>query len=117
MKAKWLIVNLGKDDHIQRLFYGVQECGREVEILSLQETYDLLGTPSDEKACIITSGSIGINEMRRKNKPNWIGCWHHEPLYLCSNYYSHWGKYISQKNYVMMPFAELKRKKDWLFST
>ena len=29
MKAKWLICNLGKDDHIQNLYWGVRETGRE----------------------------------------------------------------------------------------
>lgn len=115
MKAKWIICNLGKDDHIRSLFYGVQECGRTAEVLSIKEFYDLLETPSDERACVVTSGSIWANTYVRKQRPNWCGNWHDESNFTCSRYYSYLGDHITQQEYVMLPFAEMLRRQDWLF--
>jgi len=116
MKAKWLILNIGKDNHINELFYGVQECGRTAEVIPLKDFYEMLETPSPESACIVTSGSIWANSYVRKQRPNWVGNWHDESLFTCSRYYSYWGKYITQQNYVMLPFSEIRRRMDWLYS-
>lgn len=115
VKAKWIICDLGRDSDIKSLFYGVQECGREVEVLSLKETYEILEVPDNERKCIVTSGSIGMNELRRKTKPNWVGCWHEELLFNCSTYYANWGQYVTQQRYVMLPFAAIKPYKNWLY--
>lgn len=115
MVAKWYICNLGKDQHIQRLYYAVNEAGREAVVLSLKEMYEMTETPSDERACVVTSGSIWLNTHLRENRPNWIGNWHDESLYLCQRYYAYFGKYITQQNYVMMPLAEVVRQRKSLY--
>lgn len=117
MNAKWLICNLGKDDHIQQLFYGVKESGREAEVVSLKEFAEMVETLDEQRACIVTAGSIWMNGEIRKMRPNWVGNWHDESLYDCTRYYSCWGPYITQQNYLMLPFAEMCRRKDWLYST
>ena len=116
-KAKWLICNLGKDDHIQQLYYGVLESGREAEVISLKQFAEMVETPSEQRACIVTAGSIWMNGEIRKMRPNWAGNWHDESLYDCTRYYTYWGEYITQQNYIMLPFAEMVRRKDWLYKT
>jgi hypothetical protein len=115
MTAKWLICNLGKDDHIQRLFYAVKECGREAEVVSFKDFAEALEVASDERACIVTSGSIWLNTQIRKMRPNWTGNWHNEEMYKCTRYYAYWGQFLSQQKYIMLPFQEVLRQKDWLF--
>lgn len=117
MNAKWLICNLGKDDHIQQLYYGVIESGREAEVVSLKDFAEIVEKHDDERACKITVGSIWLMGEVRKTRPNWVGCWHDESLYDCKRYYAHWGQYITQQKYVMMPFSELMRQKDWVYDT
>ena len=115
MKARWLICNLGKDDNIQQLFYGVQECGRESEVVSLKEFAERMETPSYEVAPVVTCGSIWMNGEIRKKRPNWTGNWHDPTLYTCQKYYSHWGKHLTQRDYVMLPYSELARRKEWIY--
>lgn len=117
MKAKWFIIKFGKEEHIHKLFYGVQEAGREAEVLSMGEFVEMLETPSEERACIVTSGSIWVNEYTRKQRPNWTGNWHDEKKYTCQRYYSYWGKYLTQQDYAMFTLAEIDRKRDWIFKT
>lgn len=115
MTAKWLICNLGKDDDIQNLYWGVKESGREAEVISLKEFASIVETRDDAKDCVVTTGSIWMNTEVRRQRPNWAGNWHDESLYDCTRYYSHWGPYVTQQEYVMLPFAELVRRKDWVY--
>lgn len=115
MKAKWLIVNFGKQEQLNHLFYGVQECGREAEVVSMKDFVEMLEVPSQERACIVTTGSIWVNEYTRKQRPNWSGNWHDETMYTCQRYYSFWGKHLTQQDYVMLPLAEIERRKDWVY--
>jgi hypothetical protein len=117
MKAKWLICNLGKDDHIQNLYWGVREIGREAEVISLKEFAEMVEKYDDSHDCVVTAGSIWMNGEIRKQRPNWSGNWHDESLYDCTRYYAYWGDYITQQEYVMMPFGEMMRRKDWLYKT
>ena len=114
--ARWLICNLGKDEHIQSLFYGVQECGRTATVVSLKEINEIIESPSHEPDCVITCGSIWSNSALRLSHPKWIGNWHNKPTFLCSHYYAYFGKYLAQRHYAMMPFAEVIRKQDYVYS-
>ena len=108
MKPKWLICNLGKDEHIQSLYYGALENDIPVEVLSLKEFAELLEPDNDEKACVITMGSIWLNTYARERRPNWFGCFHDKKTFLCSTYYKHWGQYITQKDYFFCTLDELR---------
>lgn len=116
MQARWLICNLGKDDNIQRLHYGVQETGRQSEIVTLGDIAKIIETNSDEKACVIPLGSIWQSSSLVKARPNWVGNYHNKEACLCSSYYSYWGKYLTQKHYFMLTLAEVIRLKDWIYS-
>lgn len=116
MKAKWIICNLGKDADIQNLGYAVQESGRDAEIISLKDMSEMLDTFNDEKACVVTSGSIWLNGYIRKQRPNWIGNWYNPQLFTCQRYYAYWGKYITQRKYTMLPLAEVFRQKERLYA-
>lgn len=115
MKAKWIIVNFGKQDQLTQLFYGIQEAGREAEVVSFKDFVEMTETFSDERACIVTTGSIWVNTHTRKMRPNWAGNWHDESLFTCKRYYSFWGKYLTQQDYMMLPLGEIERRKDWLY--
>ncbi len=117
MKAKWLVCNLGKDDHVNQLFYGVQECGREAAVVSMKEFVEMIEEPSDESACVVTCGSIWMNTEVRRKRPNWAGNWHDESLYNCRRYYAYWGEHITQRKYLMLPFSEVCRQQEWLYET
>lgn len=114
MLAKWIIVNLGSKDNINKLTYSVLENGREAEVISLSEANDWLETPNDERRCVVPAGSIWFNKTLKHQRPNYIGAWHDDTLFACTRYYGYWGKYIAQQNYMMMPFGEIIRRHEEL---
>lgn len=114
-KAKWIMSNLGHRDNIDNLYYAIKEIGRECEILNLEEISNLCYEMNENKECFITRGSIWTNIILKQYNPNWTGNCHCKKDFLCSSYYSYWGEYLTQKNYVFMPFSELLRKHEWLY--
>lgn len=69
----------------------------------------------DDNDCIFVYGSINASMYFQRNKP-WIpGVWCNFKELRCSNYLSYWGKYSLQQNYAFMPFAEVYRRKDWIY--
>lgn len=113
--ARWLICDLGKPEKIQEMYYSVLETGRQAEVVPLKRIAEIYDTTSNERDCVITMGSIWGNSAIRECRPNWFGNFHNRQMFLCSTYYSYWGKYITQKQYVMMTLAEVVRKADWLY--
>lgn len=117
MSAKWIICNLGNLGQIDQLAYAVRECGRECEVLTLGEINDLVEMPSTNPECVITSGSIWMNKGLRKARPNSVGNYHDAKTFNCSSYYHNWGKYLTQKKYMLLPFSEIIRQVDWIYDT
>lgn len=115
MSAKWLIVNVGKQEAVTQLFYGIQEAGRKADVVSLKEFNEMTETLNEERDCVVPVGSIWANTTLKKMRPNWIGNWHDETLFTCRRYYSFWGKYLTQKDYIMLPLAEVERRRDWVY--
>lgn len=115
MKAKWLIVDVGKQEALTQLFYGIQEAGRTAEVISLKDFNEMTEALDEKRDCVVSVGSIWSNTVLKKMRPNWIGNWHDESLFTCRRYYSFWGQNITQKDYVMLPLAEIERRKDWVY--
>lgn len=63
--------------------------------------------PAEDKN-IIFQGSISLAKQIQKEK-SWTVFASWDNL-KCSTYYAHWGKYLLNSDYIMMPFAELKRR-------
>ncbi len=118
MKAKWIISRLSSDRAMWNLSYAVQEADREVEVLSIDECLTQLYEPNNEVACKVVIGTILVTKTAKENRPNWIpGSWHIPDVFKCSNYYSYWGKYLTQKNYAFLPLGEVIRRKEWIYAT
>lgn len=115
MNAKWLIVNVGKQESLNQLFYGIQEAGRQADVVSLKEFNDMMEVRDDGRACVVSVGSIWANTTLKRMRPNWVGNWHDETLFTCRRYYSFWGKHLTQRDYVMLPLSEVERRKEWVF--
>lgn len=70
-----------------------------------------------EEACVIFHGSLQT-ARRLQQKARWIpGVYANLPNYECTHYYAYLAKYLLNSDYVMLPFGELNRRKDWLLRT
>jgi hypothetical protein len=110
MPAQWILVRIGRDLDTTRLMYAILEIGRTVRVTDFDEFSAELQQPSDDRSCVVVFGGI-VTTTEVANHRKWIpGSWHQPELYTCRNYYSAWGKYLTQKHYCMVPAGELIRR-------
>lgn len=65
---------------------------------------------------VIFYGSLNFASLINK-KAKWIpGVWGNLSDLKCSNYYNHFGEYLLNSDYIMLPYGELHRRKDFLFN-
>ncbi len=69
----------------------------------------------EQNSCVVFHGSLELASLLSEDSPWQAGnrfTWNH---YECSTYYCHLSKYLLNENYLMLPFGELNRRKDFLF--
>ena len=77
---------------------------------SYRETF-----PADH--CVVSHGDIEL-VSKIHNEQRWRpGAFATIENYFCSNYVNHFGKYWLNRDYLMLPFGDLKRQKQLLFDT
>lgn len=100
-KCDRLIAELVK----QKVPYVVCKFGKSYE--------DYIADFADD-ACMVFHGSLQFASLLRR-KTNWSGIYCNLPKFECLYYYPRFGQYLLNSDYVMLPFGELNRRKDWLF--
>jgi hypothetical protein len=69
------------------------------------------------EACVVTHADIDL-VLRVQSDALWTpGVFATLPHYFCSHYYAHFGRFLLNRDYVMLPFGELRRCADFLFET
>lgn len=67
--------------------------------------------------CVLTYGSLGLSR-RVRTWANWVpGAWCNFDNFECVKYYNYLGKYLLNENYIMLPYGEFRRQKDFLLQT
>ena len=70
-----------------------------------------------KEACVIALGDIEL-VTRIHHERRWSpGAFCTVENFACSSYYCHFGSYLLNQDYVMLPFGELARRKEFLFDT
>src|SRR6185369_5879006 len=71
--------------------------------------------PYPDGDCVIVYGSMNICQQLM-NPKRWIPTvWYNLERFRCVSYYAHWGEHLINENMIMMPWAELRRRKDRVF--
>ena len=71
--------------------------------------------PAD--ACVVTHGDIEL-VMRVARERIWTpGVFATVEHFACSHYFCHFGEHLLGREYLMVPFGELRRLKEYLFDT
>lgn len=68
-------------------------------------------------ACVVTHADIDLVSRVLANGDWTPGAFATVGNFYCSHYFSHYGRFLLNHDYVMLPFAELKRREDFLFKT
>ena len=115
MKAKWVIEVLNDIEDTERLITSLEGYSTEYKRIKYipfsDENYDIY----PEEDCVIFYGSLNLAaQLKRKKK--WVpGVYCNLDNMKCSTYYSHFGKYLLNSDYTMLPIMEFQRRKEELF--
>ena len=84
------------------------------------EKYDVLkyGIESIVEKCksadIVSASLSTVNKFKKHSK---IPLLYDSELFQCHHYYSYFGKYLLNSDYIILPVWDIKRRKDWLYKT
>jgi len=115
MKPKWVIEDFEPDNKFDELAKEVRAHGMECEVIKYfpmeSGSYDVF--PGEQ--CVLFQGSLQLAKQLHREK-QWVpGVWLDKKNYDCSVYYAHYGKYLFNDEYIMMPVGEIMRRKDYIF--
>lgn len=117
MNVKWLVEDDAFPEDTQPFLDAIANSGYEYKIIK-QKPCDTLPdfyTIFPQEDCVIFYGSLGLAKQIRK-KANWVpGVYYDPPKYNCVAYYAELGKFLVNGNYMMLPFGELLRRKEYIF--
>ena len=115
MQAKWVIEDDAFPEDMTPLLDALKRQGIEYKTVQYQHSCDICLELYPGEDCVIFQGSLRLARQLRK-KAKWIpGVYYNVPKYECIAYYAHLGKYLVNGNYIMLPFGELLRQKEFLF--
>lgn len=109
MTLQWLIEDFERDNSFRELADEVRRQGMECRVIRYEpyESGSLDLYKEDEH--VLFQGSIQFANQVKKEKSGWT-VWATWRNFLCSTYYAHWGKWLLNDKYLMMPFGDLKRR-------
>ena len=114
MNVTWFLEHDWNDPTYPELVKEIEEQGYNLIRASQFENCNDLYEKED---CYIYYGTLNYAaEVRRKAK--WIpGPYYHPTNYDCVHYYPKLGKYLLNSQYIMVPWGDIKRQKDFLYDT
>lgn len=117
MKPKWLI----QQYHADKLTSLIEALDRQgIEWKMVKHQHSLSHDKSylklfDEDDCVIFFGCLEFAKMLQK-EAKWIpGVYYNIPAFECVGYYPALGKYLLNQNYIMIPYGDMMRQKEFLF--
>ncbi len=117
MKAKWLIEDYEHDSSLQPLFDEIERQGMEFKIIKDEPWKDQKFDQFADEDCVVFYGTLNLGRQLQKEK-KWIpGVYCNFKNFYCHTYYSYWGKYLFNKDYMMLPMMELLRRKEEIFNS
>jgi hypothetical protein len=111
MKIKWLIEAFHPDDRFDDLAAEVKRQGHECVVAKYlpfaSGRYDVF----PREACVLFQGSIQMAKQIQREQP-WIpGVWCNWSELRCLVYYAKCGQFLLNQGYMMMPLAEVHRRR------
>lgn len=120
IEVNWLMESDLFSENLTRLSQEIIKQGHNVTVLSDDRAHRWTGSyttafPAD--ACVVFYGSIELCADLIRKTP-WVpGAFCTMKNYNCTSYYPHFGKYLLNGDYSMLPFGELRRQKELLYDT
>ena len=117
MKTKWLIQKYDDDKFIIDLIKEVKSQDMECKVIKCKpwNTIDIDQYKNED--CVVFYGTLNLGRQIQKQK-GWVpGAYCNFQNLTCITYFSHWGKYLLNNHYLMMPILEIYRQSNHIYNT
>ena len=117
---KWVVETTVFEQEAPALVEEIKKQGHELHLADGKEIVwggKPLPSPFDEKTPIVVRGSIEFCNHVKRNCDWFPGVYMDMTRYNCTEYYPIFGDKLLNDEYVMLPFGELGRRKEWLYKT
>lgn len=120
MKPVWLIEAGVYREETDPLLAEIRRQGMHAELVpfkALQKGQSLIagGQPLTDDACVIGYGTFPFARQIQLHR-RWVpGAWANPENLDCTTYFGHFGKFLLNQRYVILPGVEAIRQQDWLF--
>ena len=120
MPATWLIESNVYGDEISPLLAEIRRQGMTAAVvpyrsLAKGSSPTIDGRPLPPDACVIAYGTFPFARQVQLHHPWLPGAWCDAVNLDCSTYFAHFGRYLLNEHYAIMPGVEAIRQRDWLF--
>ena len=124
MKVHWLIDREMFEHYLADLVSAIQKHGHEARLIEAPSPpyrWDDTGcsyrSAFPEEACVIAHGDIELMTRIHREKRWNPGAFCTVESFHCSSYLCRFSKFWINSDYVMLPFGELSRQREFLFDT
>lgn len=119
MQPKWLIETTGIPEDVQPIFEALENQNIEYKEIDKHFIFtrgvDDIHKIYNEDECVIFFGTLeSAKRIRRVAK--WIpGVYYNVQALNCDHYYPHIGSRLLNRDYIMLPYGDLIRQKEFLY--
>ena len=115
MDVKWLVEDFEGDGTLDPLIAEIKLQGMQCEVVNYTPFQGGEYNQYSDEDCVVFYGSLNLARQLQREKP-----WVPGPIcnfknLCCKTYYSYWGNYLFNQDYIMLPMLEIKRRREEIF--
>lgn len=111
----WLIEPEVFQDDSDPFIEALDSLGVEYDLCQFGTPYESYINKYANRCDVIFHGSLQFGKLLQKNNSS-IKVFCNLPQYECTYYYPRFGSHLLNSEYVMLPYGDLNRRKDWLLN-
>ena len=116
MEVKWIVEQYDTDTALKSLIKEVSKQGMECQVVKYVPfqagRYNLF----KDEDCVVFYGSLNLARQLQREK-GWVpGSYCNFKNFECTTYFSHFGKYLFNNDYIMMPLMDFYRKRKDIYA-
>jgi len=115
MEVKWLLENYEADNSLKPLMAEIKKRGMQLEVCNYKPWESGVYNQYPDEDCVVFYGTLNLARQLQRTK-KWIpGIYCNFTNMCCKTYYSHFGKYLFNKDYIFFPMMEILRRREEIF--
>jgi len=112
--VKWLLEPEVFEGEEEPILDALNKLEFEYEAIKFGTPYEDCMKCFKDTDCVVFHGSLQLGRLLQKEAKWTPGVYCNLPQFECVYYYPRFGNNLLNRDYVMLPFGELERRKEWL---